>query len=143
MPKKRSAKKSVAKAKPRLKPRAAASGEYAAVFKELKKVLSAFAPELRVISDEPQKYYLVTQSNSWKNGPLAFGAVIVGRAYVSYHLTPLYVCPELAKTVSSDLKKRMQGKACFNFQAPDAGLFAELADLTKAGLEKFRAKNWL
>ncbi len=43
----------------------------------------------------------------------------------------------------STAKKRMQGKSCFNFRAPDDGLFAKLGELTKAGLEKYRAKNWL
>ena len=72
-----------------------------------------------------------------------FGAVMMFKGYVSYHLMPLYACPELAKTVSSSLKKRMQGKSCFNFRAPDAALFAELSELTNAGLEEYRAKNWL
>jgi hypothetical protein len=65
------------------------------------------------------------------------------KGYVTYQLMPLYAYPELAKMVSSDLKKRMQGKSCFNFRAPDEALFAELGELTKAGLEKYRAKNWL
>jgi hypothetical protein len=53
---------------------------------------------------------------------LFFGAVMRFKSYVSYHLTPLYVCPEMAKTVSSALKKRMQGKSCFNFHAADEAL---------------------
>ena len=60
-----------------------------------------------------------------------FGAVMMFKGYVSYHLMPLYACPELAKTVSSSLKKRMQGKSCFNFRAPDAALFAELSELNQ------------
>jgi hypothetical protein len=110
---------------------------------KLKKVMSAFGPELRATADEPRKYNLVTKANSWKGGPTFFGAVIMGKAYVSYHLMPLYVCPELGKMVSSNLKKRKQGKSCFNVRTPDGALFAELSDLTKAGLEKYRAKNWL
>jgi hypothetical protein len=41
------------------------------------------------------------------------------------------------------LKKRMQGKSRFNFRAPDEVRFAELGELTRAGVEKYRAKNWL
>ena len=44
---------------------------------------------------------------------------------------------------ASNLKKRMQGKSCFNFRTLDEALFAELSGLTKAGVEKYRAKNWL
>jgi len=69
--------------------------------------------------------------------------VVLGKAYVSYHLVPLYVCPELVKTMSPALKKRMQGKGCLNFRAPDEVLFAELGDLTKAGVEKFRERKLL
>ena len=127
----------------RTKAVAADEGEFAAAFDGLKKVITAFAPELWVSADEPQKYYLVTKSHSWKGGPMFFGAVIMGKAYVSYHLMALYSCPELVKMISPELKKRMQGKSCFNFKAPDGALFAELGGLTRAGLEKYRAKNWL
>jgi hypothetical protein len=155
MPKTKSAKKAVrpkkveARAKPRRRTGAGtkSSGgelaEFAAAFDGLKKVITAFAPELWVSTDEPQKYYLVTKSHSWKGGPMFFGAVVMGKAYVSYHLMALYSCPELVKTISAELKKRMQGKSCFNFKAPDEALFAELGELTRAGLEKYRAKNWL
>ena len=70
-----------------------------------------------------------------------FGAVIMGKAYVSYHLMPLYVCRELAANLSPDLKKRMHGKSCFNFREPDPRLFTQLRDLTKAGLQAYRAKK--
>ena len=143
--KKRSAKKAVPKpkARRRAKTLTATSADFTAVFDGLKNVMGAVACELRPTADEPRKYYLVTKANSWKGGPMFFGAVMMGKSYVSYHLMPLYACPELVKTVSSDLKKRMQGKSCFNFRAPDEALFAELSELTKAGLEKYRAKNWL
>ncbi len=157
MQKKQAAKKSVVKlkanrkaklkTKPKTKPRAKsparASADFGAVFEELKKVMGTVAPQLRVIDDQPEKYSLVTQSKSWRGGPMFFGAITLGKAYVSYHLMALYVCPELTKEVPLGLGKRKQGKACFNFRAPDVALFAELRDLTKAGLEKYRAKNWL
>jgi hypothetical protein len=37
----------------------------------------------------------------------------------------------------------MQGKTCFNFRNHDQALAAELSELTKAGLEHYRAKNLL
>lgn len=112
-------------------------------FYGLKRMLAAFTPQLDVTIDEQRKYYLVTKSKSWKGGPMFFAAIMQGKAYVSYHLLPLYTHPELKKLVSAELKKRMQGKACFNFRSPDEELFRELADLTQSGLEKYRAKGWL
>jgi len=130
------------KAKPSAK-NGAGSADFAEVFDGLKTVMAAFAPQLHVTKDEPKKYYLVTKSKSWRGGPMYFGAVILGKAYISYHLMPLYVCPDLAKTISPELRKRMQGKSCFNFRSVDDALFAELGELTSAGLEKYRAKSWL
>ena len=39
--------------------------------------------------------------------------------------------------MSPELKKRMQGKACFNFAKVDEPMIAELEALTKAGAEWF------
>ena len=117
--------------------------DFAAAFDGLKKVMAAFEPQLHVAADEPKKYYLVTKSKSWRGGPMYFGAVILGRAYVSYHLMAIYACPDLAEMLSPELKRRMQGKSCFNFRSVDDALFAELGELTRAGLGKYRAKNWL
>jgi hypothetical protein len=60
-----------------------------------------------------------------------FGAVEIKKRYVSYHLMPLYLAPEGALTVSEQLRRRKQGKACFNFTRVDEDLFAELSDLTR------------
>jgi hypothetical protein len=72
-----------------------------------------------------------------------FGAVRAGKAYVSFHLMPLYWEPSLAKGISPALKKRMQGKSCFNFTSYDPALVRQLAKLTAAGLALYRRKNLL
>jgi hypothetical protein len=64
--------------------------------------------------------------------------VRVGKSYVSYYLMPVYAMPELLSGVSPELRRRMQGKACFNFTRVDEALFAELATLTATGIERFR-----
>ena len=55
---------------------------------------------------------------------------------------PVYGCPELLQGMSPALKKRMQGKACFNFTAVDDTCFAELGRLTAAGLKKFKSEKF-
>jgi len=117
--------------------------DFASVFSALKAVMAEYADQLHVATDEPQRYYLVTKSQSWKGGPMYFGAVIWGKAYVSYHLMPLYVCPELVKEIPPELKRRMQGKSCFNFRDLDEALFAELGNLTKSGVAHYRGKKFL
>ena len=45
--------------------------------------------------------------------------------------------------LSPSLRKRMQGKSCFNFKAPDKALFAELADLTRRGYEDYVRQGYI
>jgi hypothetical protein len=75
--------------------------------------------------------------------PLCFGGVRLGKNYVSYYLMSVYVSPGQVKGMSPELKKRMQGKSCFNFRQVDKKLFAELRTLTKAGAEKFTDENFV
>lgn len=60
-----------------------------------------------------------------------FGGVQKMKNYVSFHLMPVYTHPALAAKIPPDLKKRMQGKSCFNFKAEDPELFAQLEVLTR------------
>jgi len=50
--------------------------------------------------------------------------------------------PGLLKGISPALKKRMQGKSCFNFKQPEPDLFAELTRLTKSGFDRFMAEEY-
>jgi hypothetical protein len=63
----------------------------------------------------------------------------VGKNYVSYYLMPVYGIPELLSGISPELRRRMQGKACFNFTRVDEPLFDELATLTATGIDRFRS----
>jgi len=67
--------------------------------------------------------------------PMWFGGVRSGKAYVSYHLMPVYSHPALLQTLSPALRRRMQGKSCFNFRKPEPDLMAELEALTRAAAE--------
>ena len=69
--------------------------------------------------------------------PLCFSGVRLGKRYVSFYLMSVYASPDLLKGMSPELKKRMQGKSCFNFKEVDRKLFAELKTLTGAGATKF------
>ena len=122
--------------------------DFAAVFAALKPVLAKYAKRLSVKADTSIEYTLVTKSPSpfrqHKGQPLYFGSVRLGKAYVSFHLMPLYMCPVVSKSISPQLKKRMQGKTCFNFKSdPGAEMMAELKRLTEAGFERWDEKKWI
>jgi hypothetical protein len=124
------------------------ANEFVAVFEALKGVLEKHSGGLAVQSDTATNYTVAGKVASpfpqHKGRPMAFGAVLVGKAYVSYHLPALYMNPELDKAIGADLKKRMQGKACFNFKKePEAGLLNELSAVTKVALADWQAKKWV
>jgi len=122
--------------------------DFPAVFSALKPVLTKRAKRLTVQADTPVNYALVANSPSpfpqHKGKPLHFSSVRLGKAYVSLHLMPLYMCPVLTKEISPALKKRMQGKACFNFtNLPDPALVTELEHLVEESIALWSAKKWL
>lgn len=122
--------------------------DFAPVFDALKTIFDPHVKRLTVKSDTPVQYTLLTKSPSpspqHKGHPMYFAEVRLGKAYVSFHLMPLYMCPELAPEITPALKKRMQGKTCFNFKAvPGAELLKELEKLTEAAIEDWTAKRWL
>ena len=107
------------------------------VFEKLKAVLEPYEKQCIVVHDNAKCYYLDTPQLMKNKQRLFFGAVRLGAAYVSFHLMPVYACPDIAARISTELKKRMQGKSCFNFKTVDDKLFRELEKLTKLGFSKF------
>jgi hypothetical protein len=123
------------------------AADLAAVFTALKPVFAKYAKRLAVKADTSIEYTLVTKSGSpfpqHKGQPLYFGSVRLGKAYVSFHLMPIYMCPALLESISPALKKRMQGKTCFNFKTePEPELIAGLTRLTEAGFKQWSEKKW-
>jgi hypothetical protein len=90
----------------------------------------------------PDNYYLDTHTLGKNKKPIFFGGVRMGKGYVSYYLMPAY-SPELQKGMSPALKKRMQGKACFNFTVVDEELFAELRKVTKQAYAEWKKTGWV
>lgn len=119
------------------------SKEYKVVFKALRAILSPYQNALVLVSDTETEYYLNTAFIMKNKQPMYFGSVKINKRYVSFHLMPVYVFPELLSEISPALKKRMQGKSCFNFKQADNALFAELADLTKRGFEAYQNHDYV
>ena len=118
-----------------------AQTDFPIVFEQLKSILKPYAEDLTVKADTVDTYYLDgPYSEKWKK-ELFFGSAQIKKNYVSFYLMPVYMYPELLKDASSELKKRMQGKSCFNFKKVEPQLFDELATLTRKGAEKFKKEN--
>jgi len=117
--------------------------DFEKVFARLKSVLKPYAKKMDVAHDNEMYYLLNTRHIMKNNQPLCFGGVRLGKAYVSFYLMSVYASPDLLKGMSPELKKRMQGKSCFNFKEVDEKLFKELAQLTKAGAAKFSDEKFI
>ena len=109
-----------------------------ALFDRLAAMFAPYRSTLLAKSDEPGNLYLETPPSAAYPSGLFFGAVKIGKRYVSFYLMPVYVHPDLMDGMSPELRKRMQGKFCFNFTRSDEALFGELETLTGAGFARFQ-----
>ena len=117
--------------------------DLSAVFAELRAVMAPYADTLDAKKDDAAELYVDTRHLQKNKKPLFFGAVQVKKSFVSFHLMPVYLQPELLFAVSPELKARMQGKSCFNFSEVDRPLFKELAALTQAGYASYKAQGFV
>ncbi|PYS44493.1 MAG: hypothetical protein DMF71_03450 [Acidobacteria bacterium] len=117
--------------------------EFKVVFAKLKAIFKPYAKNMDAVHDNETYYLLNTRHLMRNKQPLCFGGVRMGKNYVSFYLMSVYACPDLLKSMSSELKQRMQGKSCFNFKEVDEKLFEELATLTKAGAAKFNDQKFI
>lgn len=117
--------------------------DLAPVYAELRRILSPYADRLDAKRDDDGELYLDTRHLQKNRKPLFFGAVQLKKSYVSYHLMPVYLKPELLDGVSPALKARMQGQSCFNFKTSEPALFEELSKLTRAAYASYEAQGFV
>ena len=112
---------------------------FAETFATLRALLQRHGKRLTTTVDKPGDFQLASPTLTDRAGrPLFVAAVQTKKNYVSFHLMPVYGNPTLLATVSPALRKRMQGKACFNFTAIEADQVKELSALTKKGFDGFK-----
>lgn len=115
--------------RPKRSAAARAPSDFAATFAALRAILAPYAADMVVTADTPDAFML-DMHHIMKNGRrLSFAGVRKGKSYVSYHLMPVYGCPELV--ADPGLRARMQGKSCFNFRTLEPAQRAALVSLTK------------
>jgi hypothetical protein len=109
------------------------------VHDRLRQILDPFRASLVATKDGPGGLSLEVPGLEGKPWGYVAGTR-VGKRHVSFYLMPVYGSVELRVSLSPNLKKRMQGKSCFNFTRVDEDLFAELADVAARGIPPYRAK---
>lgn len=119
------------------------NNNFSPCFFELKSILKKYGKYLRVIVDENGNYSLNAGFDEKRKSNIYFCGAVINKNYVSFHLMPVYMDPGLLDNISPDLKKRMQGKSCFNFINVDESLFKELSILTRKGFEYYKKNGML
>lgn len=114
-----------------------ADQRFAQVFLELRTILQQYGAALGVSADTSDQYMVKPPDVPELNKMGFFAGLQVRKNYVSFHLAPVYVDPTLLEEISPALKKRMQGKSCFNFAKVDSALFAEMDQLAARSFERF------
>ena len=106
----------------------------------LRAVFEPYRPRLAATQDGPARFTLEIPGREGRPDGF-FGGVRLGKRYVSFYLMPAYAFPDLLEGISPQLRRRMQGKSCFNFTAVDESLIAELESLTAACFERYRSER--
>lgn len=116
-----------------------AAPDFDGVDRRLRAILDPLRPRLTASEDGPDG--LVLEIPGLEGKPWGyFAGIRRGKRYVSYYLMSVYASPELMAPMSPELRRRMQGKSCFNFTSVDERLFAELARLTETSFEPYVAR---
>jgi len=109
--------------------------ELAPVHDRLKAILAPYRASLSVTRDGPDG--LTLEAIGLEGKPWGYVAgTRLGKRSVSFYLMSVYGCPDLLEALSPELRRRMQGKACFNFARIDEGLLAELEALTATAIAR-------
>jgi hypothetical protein len=94
--------------------------DFKKTFDTLRALLKPYERYFTVVADKPDTYYLATKTAKTVSGAaIWFGGVQIRKNYV---ITP-------------SLRKRMQGKSCFNFTAIEPAHVKGLKALTKKGFD--------
>lgn len=111
------------------------------VISVLRSMIEPYRKELQWKADSDAGFYTDTTKPDPKGRAEFFASAQVKKAAVSFYLMPVYCYPDLLDTISPELKKRMQGKSCFNFKTVDPELFSELKDLVERSYQRYKKEG--
>ena len=107
--------------------------DLAAVDRRLRDILAPYRDRFSVHESE-QGMMLETRGQEGQTWGFVAGTRL-GKRYVSYYLMSVYAQPRMLDSISPALRRRMQGKSCFNFSTVDDALLGELQLLTDRAIE--------
>ncbi len=109
-----------------------------AVHDRLREILEPYRARLVATKDGPEGMSLEIPGLEGKPWGYVAGTR-VGKRYVSLYLMAAYAFPDIGEGLSAELRRRKQGKSCFNFTTVDEALFAELDTVIGDSFERYVA----
>jgi hypothetical protein len=119
------------------------TSDFQSTFQQLRDILRRYEDHLLLKVDAAGSYVLHAPFSAKWRRELYFAGVEVKKSYVSFHLMPVYMFPDLLNGMPAELKKRMQGKSCFNFKRVEPDLFEMLGELTRRSFDRMVVEGWL
>ncbi len=116
------------------------SANFGDTYDRLRSILKPFDRKLDVRKDSDVCYESCCRGRL-DGREIFFAGVSERKRYVSFHLFPVYTNTELLEGMSPELRKRMQGKSCFNFRRLAKPIERELRKLTKAGFDCYSERG--
>jgi len=110
--------------------------DFPAIVARLTAILKPHSGRLRSESG-PNRYALFAKMDLSRGRPFYLAWLEARKSYVSLHLMPVYFDPSLLNAASPALKKRLGGKACFNFKSLDAELERDIKAFVDRALGTF------
>ncbi len=109
---------------------------FAEVDRRLRMIFDPFRSRLVATKDDADG--LILQIPGLEAEPWGYvGGTRVGKRYVSVYLMSVYAQPEVVESMSPALRRRMQGKSCFNFTTVDEPLVEELGQIAQSGFDHY------
>jgi hypothetical protein len=119
------------------------TSDFQSTFEQLREILRPYEDRLLLKVDAAGAYALHAPFSAKWRRELYFAGTEIKKSYVSFHLMPVYMFPDLLSGIPAELKKRMQGKSCFNFKRVEPHRFEMLTGLTRRSFARMQAEGWL
>jgi hypothetical protein len=139
--------KTSAKAKP-------ADGSLESIFDQLHKLLLPYAPPFKAGGgnniDGKMDFHLVVPQSviipgayGGKPTEIAMASLILQKDFVGFYFMPIYLNPELKKSLAPTLLKLLKGKTCFHVKTIDEQLVADVTAALALGMKSFKDRDWV
>jgi hypothetical protein len=132
----------------------AVEGSLESIFEHLQKLLVPYAPPFKAgggnnIDGKLDYHLMVPQSvvipGSYGNKPteVAMASLILQKDFVGFYFMPIYLNPELKKSLAPTLLKLLKGKTCFHVKTMDSQLVADVSAALALGMKSFKDRDWV